>query len=58
MRTFSVPVNRCSSLVAGIVASYGLTLRFDQPPVAASQLVGATFVIAALLVLSLPVSRP
>ena len=56
--TFCIPVNRCSSLLAGIVASYALTLLFDQPPVTASQLTGAAFVIAALLILSLPTSRP
>jgi protein-tyrosine-phosphatase len=56
--TSCVAVNRCSSLVAGIVASYALTHLFDQPPVADSQLIGATFMIAALLVLSLPTSRP
>jgi hypothetical protein len=44
--------------LAGIVASYGLMLLFGQPPVTASQLIGAAFIIAAILFFSLPTSRP
>ncbi len=50
--TFCIPVNRCSSLLAGLAASIVLTTLGDQPPVSTSQLVGAALIIAALLTLT------
>jgi drug/metabolite transporter (DMT)-like permease len=52
--TFCVPVNRSSSLLAGVVASYGLTLFLGQPPPSAYKLAGAALIVAAILFLSLP----
>lgn len=50
--TFCVPLNRCSSLLAGVLAAYALTWLRGVPPPAASQLVAATLVAAGLLLLS------
>ncbi len=51
--TFSVPVNRSSSLLAGVVASFGLAALYCFDPPSAHQLVGGGLVIGAILVLSL-----
>ena len=50
--TFCVPLNRGSSLLAGIVAVHGLAWSLDWPPPAPSQLLGAAIVLLALLLLS------
>ncbi|MFN7147035.1 MAG: hypothetical protein ACK4YP_24910, partial [Myxococcota bacterium] len=51
--TFAVLVNRSASIIAGVVASYGLWAFFGlaAPPV--EQLVGAGLMIAAIAVLAL-----
>ncbi len=51
--TFSVPVNRCSSILSGVVASVALASLLDGPFPSAQQLVGAGLVVAAILVLGL-----
>ena len=50
--TFCVPVNRCSSVVAGVVASYGLVLFFGQKPPASSELMGLALIVGAILFLT------
>lgn len=52
--SFCVPVNRASSILAGLAASLGLMLLLGQDPPGTSELIGATLVIAAILALSLP----
>ncbi len=52
--TYSVPVNRSSSILAGVVASYALHRLFGQPPPSAHQLLGAALVVGAILLLTLP----
>lgn len=51
--TFSVPVNRSSSILAGVVASFGLASVFGTKLPSAWQLGGAALVISAILALSL-----
>lgn len=51
--TFSVPVNRCSSILAGVVASFGLWALLDTDLPSAYQLGGAGLVVSAILVLAL-----
>jgi drug/metabolite transporter (DMT)-like permease len=55
--TFSVPVNRCSSVLSGVVASVALALLLDAPFPSAAQLAGAALVVGAILVLSLAPAR-
>lgn len=52
--TFTVPVNRSSSILAGVVATYSLWLLADQRAPNGTELIGAGLIIAAILVLSLP----
>lgn len=52
--TFCVPVNRSSSVLAGLVASYALYFLLGQSPPAQGELWGAALVLAAILSLSLP----
>ena len=52
--TFCVPVNRSSSVLAGLVASFALYFLLDQAPPAQGELWGAALVLAAILSLSLP----
>jgi protein-tyrosine-phosphatase len=52
--TFAIPVNRCSSLLSGVVASYALVYFLGQEPVPLPQLLGAGTIILAVLCLSLP----
>jgi len=52
--TFSVPVNRSSSILAGVAASYALALTLDGDLPSAHELAGATLVIAAILFLTIP----
>lgn len=52
--TFCVPVNRASSILAGVVASTSLALAARQPWPSAWELVGAALVIAAIGVLAAP----
>ncbi|MCO4770227.1 MAG: hypothetical protein KDA24_09375 [Deltaproteobacteria bacterium] len=50
--TFSVPVNRSSSILAGVVASFGLAAIFGTKLPSAWQLGAAGLVIGAIVVLS------
>jgi drug/metabolite transporter (DMT)-like permease len=51
--TFSVPVNRCSSILAGVVASVGLAVGLGGRWPSAHQLGGAGLVVLAIVVLTL-----
>ncbi len=50
--TFCVPVNRASSVLAGVVGSFGIWLLFAGRQPKTSELVGAAMMIAAIGVLS------
>jgi protein-tyrosine-phosphatase len=50
--TFCIPLNRASSLLAGIVATYGLGLFFGQTSPSEVQLGSAAMIVVALLFLS------
>ncbi|MBM3286264.1 MAG: hypothetical protein FJY88_02780 [Candidatus Eisenbacteria bacterium] len=52
--TFCIPVNRSSSVLAGVFASFTLALLFRMRVPSAHQLAGAALVILAILFLSLP----
>lgn len=52
--TFCVPVNRASSVLAGVVGSYGLVLIFDARPPSDRELLGALLIIAAIVALTVP----
>lgn len=52
--SFCMPVHVCSSLLAGVVASFGLGLLFGAPPPSTAQFVAAAIVIVAALMLSYP----
>ena len=55
--TFCVPLNRCASLLAGVFASFVLTLSLNQAPPSNAQLGSAGLIVAALLLLS-PLHHP
>lgn len=50
--TYCIPLNRGSSLLAGVFASYVLTLSFGHKPPSAAQLGSAGLIVLALLLLS------
>lgn len=50
--TFCIPLNRGSSLLSGIVATYALALFFGQKPPSGAQLGSAGMIVVALLFLS------
>jgi protein-tyrosine-phosphatase len=50
--TFCIPLNRCASLLAGVFASFVLTLFLNQAPPSTAQLGSAGLIVVALLVLS------
>jgi hypothetical protein len=50
--TFCIPIYSCSSLLSGVVASYGLHIFVHVPVPGNGQLVGVAFMMSALLVLS------
>ncbi len=52
--TYCVPVNRSSSILAGVVASLGLWYFLGNGLPSIYQFVGATLIITAILVLTLP----
>jgi protein-tyrosine-phosphatase len=52
--TFAIPVNRCSSLLSGVVASYALVFLLGEELVPLPQLLGTGLIILAVLCLSLP----
>jgi protein-tyrosine-phosphatase len=56
--TCCVPVNRASSILAGVIASVAITFLFGQPLPSASQFVGAGLLAAALFVIAWPDLRP
>lgn len=57
--TFSVPVNRCASILAGVVASAVLALWLGAPWPSAHELVGGGLVVLAIVALTLgPRWRP
>lgn len=52
--TYCIPVNRSSSIIAGVIASFLLTLFPGVNPPATSRLIGAGFIIFAILFLTIP----
>jgi hypothetical protein len=50
--TFCIPLNRASSLLAGVFATYVLADLFGQSPPSVAQLFSSGLIIAALLILS------
>lgn len=52
--TFCVPVNRSSSVLAGVVAAQLLTHWLGQPPPSSGELLGAALILGAILFLTLP----
>lgn len=56
--TCCVPVNRASSILAGVIASLAITALFGQPLPSAAQFVGAGLLASALFVIALPDLRP
>ena len=52
--TFCVPVNRASSVLAGIVASFGLWLFLGHKTPSAQELLAALLIVEAIGVLALP----
>ncbi len=52
--SFSVPVNRASSVLAGVLATLSLAVLLDEKPLDQWEGVGALLVVGAIVVLSLP----
>ncbi len=52
--TYCIPVNRSSSIIAGVIASFLLTLFPGINPPATSQLIGAGLIVFAILFLTIP----
>ncbi len=52
--TYCVPVNRSSSILAGVIASYSLTLFLGQRAPRPGELIGAALIICAILFLTIP----
>jgi hypothetical protein len=52
--TYSVPVNRCSSMLAGVLASYGLSVFFGSDAPSGYELAGAALIVVAILFLTIP----
>ena len=52
--TFCVPVNRASSVLAGLVTSYWLYAAYDYKPVPNNELWGAGLIIGAIGFLTIP----
>lgn len=52
--SFSVPVNRASSVLASIVGSYALMLAVHTRPPGVRELLGAAVVVLAIVVLAVP----
>lgn len=50
--TFCVPANRCSSIVAGVVATYMLAILFGQRYPSVHQLIGVALILGAIVFLS------
>jgi hypothetical protein len=52
--SFCVPVNRASSILAGVLGTFSLSLLLGMKPVGPRDLLGAGLVIAAIVALTLP----
>jgi hypothetical protein len=52
--TYCVPVNRCSSILAGVVAAYTLVLFAGEKGPGTPELVGAALILAAIGALTIP----
>lgn len=50
--TFTVPANRCSSVIAGIVATYLLHQFYAQKPLPSDEWLGVTLIMAAIIFLA------
>jgi hypothetical protein len=55
--TFCVPVNRASSVLAGLLATVAMSLFAGAPSIPASELAGAALLVAAMGVLAAPALR-
>jgi hypothetical protein len=55
--TYCIPLNRCSSLLSGLVASFGLTWFLGLRPPSAYQFAAAGIVLAALAILMVSALR-
>jgi protein-tyrosine-phosphatase len=55
--TYCIPLNRCSSLLSGLFAAFGLTLLVGLRPPSGYQLAGAFVILAALAILMLSTLR-
>lgn len=53
--TYCVPVNRCSSILAGVAASYAIMFWLGGSGPSNHELAGAALIVAAILVLTIPV---
>jgi hypothetical protein len=52
--TYSVPVNRCSSILAGVAASYAIMLWVGGSAPSSHELMGAFLIVQAILFLTIP----
>jgi hypothetical protein len=52
--TYCIPVNRCSSILAGVLAGFSLALFFDYEPPSVYELAGASLILSAILALTIP----
>lgn len=52
--TFCVPVNRASSVLAGLLASFFLTAAVQAPSLPLTEIVGACLILSAIAVLAVP----
>lgn len=50
--TFTVPANRCSSVIAGVIATYVLAFFYGQKFPGSSQMIGVGLILAAIIFLS------
>lgn len=55
--TYCVPINRASSILSGVVASFAIAVFFQRPLPSSRDLLGAAILITALLVLAMPALR-
>ena len=55
--TYCVPVNRCSSILAGVAASYLAMATLGGKPPSTYELAGAGLILLAILTLTIPVLR-
>lgn len=52
--TYCVPVNRCSSVLAGVLASYSLMYFFHDRTPETSEMIGAGLIVLAIVFLTIP----